>query len=202
MADYGSMSTPSVWRTRDRTNTQANDCPFGLTNDFQIPAFLRKQAGDSDLTAKAKKVLRLKPRKLAKGLRATPLAILQTFEASAQKLLAPHRFVSNLQAMNLPADMVSMLDDLTVVLGTGAKAWAVVLQWLVESLSDQITLSRQSERLLRQVLKDEDAYFLQELKLTWAAIIDAFMNQELVSRGGMEDDEDFEIPEFLRKQAD
>jgi Ca-activated chloride channel family protein len=199
MTDYGSMSTPSVWRTRDRTNTQANDCPFGLTNDFQIPAFLRKQAGDSDLTAKAKKVLRPKPRKLAKGLRATPLAILQTFEASAQKLLAPHRFVSNLQAMNLPAEIVSMLDDLTVVLGTGAKAWAVVLQWLVERLPDQITLSRQSERLLRHVLKDEEPRFLQELKLTWTVRIDALMRPEAATS---DDFDEFEIPEFLRKQAD
>lgn len=199
---YGSMSTPSVWRTRDRAVDQVHDCPIGLTDDFQIPAFLRKQADDSDLTAKAKKVLRPKPRKLAKGARATPLSILQTFEASAQKLLAPQRFVSNLQTMNLPAEIVSMLDDLTVVLGTGAKAWAVVLQWVVERLSDQITLSRQSQRLLRQVLKDEDAKILQELKQTWAAKIDAFMNHELVSEGSADDDEDFEIPEFLRKQAD
>ena len=202
IAGYGSMSTPSVWRTRDRTFAQVHDCPIGLTDDFQIPAFLRKQADDSDLTPNAKNIPRPTKRKVAKGARATPLAIVQTFEASAQKLLAPHRFVSTLQTMNIPAEIVGMLDDLSVVLGTGAKAWAVVVQWLVERLSDQITLSRQSERLLRQLLKDEDAKILQELKLTWADRIDAFMNRELVSEGGVDGDEDFEIPEFLRKQAD
>jgi Ca-activated chloride channel family protein len=202
MPDLGSCSTPSVWRTRSAVSASVDPLSISAMGDFDIPAFLRKQADDSDLTANIKKILRPSPRKLVKGTRETPLAILQTFEASAQKLLAPHRFVSNLQAMNLPADMVSMLDDLTVVLGTGAKAWAVVLQWLVERFSDQIILSRQSERLLRQVLKDEDLRFLQELKLTWAARIDAFMNHELVPEGSADDDEEFEIPEFLRKQAD
>ena len=199
---YGSMSTPSVWRMRSSASARVDALSTGAMDDFEIPAFLRTRADGPDLAASTKKILRPTPRKLAKGPIATPLALLQTFEASAQKLLAPHRFVSSLQAMNLPAEIVSMLDDLTVVLGTGAKAWALVLQWLIERLSDQITLSRQSERLLRQVLKDEDAKILQELKQTWAAKIDAFMNHELVSEGSADDDEDFEIPEFLRKQAD
>ena len=200
--DYGSMSTPSVWRTRSVVSSRVDPLSISSMDDFEIPAFLRKEADDSDFKSNIKRIVRPSPRKLAKGPIATPLAILQTFEASAQKLLAPHRFVSSLQAMNLPAEIVSMLDDLTVVLGTGAKAWALVLQWLTERLSDQITLSRQSERLLRQVLKGEDAKFLQELKLTWAVTVDAFMNAEFAAAGCEGEDEDFEIPAFLRKQAD
>jgi hypothetical protein len=106
--------------------------------------------------------------------------------------------VSKLQAMNLPTEIVTLLDNLTVGLGTGAKAWAVVLQWLAERLSDQITLSRQSERLLRHVLKDEDVKILQELKLNWSATTDAFINQEFESASNV----NFELPEFLRKLAD
>jgi len=197
--DYGSMATPSVWRsTRSAAAARVDALSSGSMDDYEIPAFLRKQADDSDLTASVKNILRSTPRKLAKGPKATPLGILQTFEASAQKLLAPHRFVNKLQAMNLSAEIVTILDDLTVVLGTGAKAWAVVLQWLAERLSDQITLSRQSERLLRHVLKDEDTKMLHELKLTWSAKIDAFINQEFESARN----ENFELPEFLRKQAD
>ena len=197
--DYGSMATPSVWRTtRSAAAARVDALSSGSMDDYEIPAFLRKQADDSGLTASVKNILRSTPRKLAKGPKANPLAILQTFEASAQKILAPHRFVSKLQAMNLPAEIVTLLDDLTVVLGTGAKAWAVVLQWLAERLSDQITLSRQSERLLRHVLKDEETKILHELKLTWSAKIDAFINQEFESAGN----ENFELPEFLRKQAD
>ena len=44
--DYGSMSTPSVWRTRDRTQAAAkvDALASGGMDDFEIPAFLRKQA--------------------------------------------------------------------------------------------------------------------------------------------------------------
>jgi hypothetical protein len=48
------------------------------------------------------------------------------------------------------------------------------------------------------VLKDEDTKMLHELKLTWSAKIDAFVNQEFESASN----ENFELPEFLRKQAD
>ena len=41
-----------------------------------------------------------------------------------------------------------------------------MLQWLTTKLPDQFTLSRQSERLLRHVLKDEDATKLQEMLIT------------------------------------
>jgi cell division protein FtsZ len=44
--DYGSMATPSVWRTRDRTSAAAkvDALSSGGMDDFEIPAFLRKQA--------------------------------------------------------------------------------------------------------------------------------------------------------------
>ncbi|OIN90905.1 MAG: cell division protein FtsZ [Comamonadaceae bacterium CG1_02_60_18] len=44
--DYGSMATPSVWRTRDRTSAAAkvDALASGGMDDFEIPAFLRKQA--------------------------------------------------------------------------------------------------------------------------------------------------------------
>ncbi len=44
--DYTSMATPSVWRTRDRTQAAAkvDALSSGGMDDFEIPAFLRKQA--------------------------------------------------------------------------------------------------------------------------------------------------------------
>lgn len=44
--DYGALSTPSVWRTRDRTQAAAkvDALSSGGMDDFEIPAFLRKQA--------------------------------------------------------------------------------------------------------------------------------------------------------------
>ena len=44
--DYAAMATPSVWRTRDRTQAAAkvDALASGGMDDFEIPAFLRKQA--------------------------------------------------------------------------------------------------------------------------------------------------------------
>jgi cell division protein FtsZ len=44
--DYHSMSTPSVWRTRDRTQAAAmvDAMASGGRDDIDIPAFLRRQA--------------------------------------------------------------------------------------------------------------------------------------------------------------
>ncbi len=44
--DYNTMSTPSVWRTRDRTQAAAkvDALASGGMDDFEIRAFLRKQA--------------------------------------------------------------------------------------------------------------------------------------------------------------
>jgi len=44
--DYSTMATPSVWRTRDRTQAAAkvDALSSGGMDDFEIPAFLRKQA--------------------------------------------------------------------------------------------------------------------------------------------------------------
>lgn len=168
-------SAPVVWRSGSSAAiARVDDMSCDFMEEIEIPAFLRKQTDDSDPLPKARSFFSRKAKKPV----ATPLALLQTFEASAQKTLAPMRFVGSLQALNLPAELVSLLDELKVILRTESKAWAVVLQWLAERLSDQMILSRQSERLLRQVLKDEDAALLQELKATWADKMDALMNAQ------------------------
>ena len=133
----------------------------------------------------------------------TPLELLETFEKTSQKMLASYRFERSLQALNLSQDLKKCLDDFTVILGDSAKAWAVIIEWLAEQLADRITLSRQSERLLRHVLKDTDTKILHELRQTLAANSDAIMNTENVA-ASLDDQylDAMEIPAFLRKQAD
>ena len=75
----------------------------------------------------------------------------------AGKLLASHRFVGALQALHIPVEVSTLVEEFSVVLGSSAKAWAVVVQWLSTSLVDQFSLSRQGERLLRKTLRDGDA---------------------------------------------
>jgi cell division protein FtsZ len=45
-ADYGKVNVPSVWRTRDRTQAAAkvDAMSSGGMDNYEIPAFLRKQA--------------------------------------------------------------------------------------------------------------------------------------------------------------
>jgi cell division protein FtsZ len=43
--DYGNMTTPSVWRTnRTQAAAKVDALSSGGMDDFEIPAFLRKQA--------------------------------------------------------------------------------------------------------------------------------------------------------------
>jgi cell division protein FtsZ len=42
--DYGSMSTPAVWRGRTSAAARVDALSSGGMDDYEIPAFLRKQA--------------------------------------------------------------------------------------------------------------------------------------------------------------
>jgi hypothetical protein len=118
---------------------------------FGIPAFLRKQSDGRPTLSRAQNAI------------TTPLELLQAFDAMAGKLLAGHRFVGALQTLHPPVEVSALVDELTVVLGASAKAWAVVVQWLSISLLDQFSLSRQGERLLRKTLSDESAVIVDAL---------------------------------------
>jgi hypothetical protein len=83
----------------------------------------------------------------------TPLELLKAFDDSSVQSMAVNRFVNRLQALDIPMNLTVALDELTTSLGSGADAWAVVIKWLAEALSDQFILSRQGERMLRQILK-------------------------------------------------
>lgn len=171
------MPAPAVWRNRTEAVARVEALSSGGMDDFEIPAFLRSSAphrAASKFTLpkislpKAVKVFGSTARKVEDGPVLSPLELLQAFDAASQKALAHSRFVRHMQALNMPESLTKVLDDFTVVLGSSAKAWAVVLQWLGAQLSDQFTLSRQAERLLRNVLKDETNAILEELKLQLA----------------------------------
>jgi cell division protein FtsZ len=42
--DYGSMGTPAVWRGRTSAAAKVDALSSGGMDDYEIPAFLRKQA--------------------------------------------------------------------------------------------------------------------------------------------------------------
>ena len=104
----------------------------------------------------------------------TPLELLKVFDAMAGKILAGHRFVGALQSLHIPVEVSTLVEEFTVVLGSSAKAWSVVVQWLSRSLADQFSLSSQGERLLRKTLRDEGAdvveALIEQLTVTMVAV--------------------------------
>ncbi len=137
---------------------------------------------------------------------------MRTYEAIAVNQLAENRLIAVLQNLNIPAELAAVLDDLTAELGSGAKAWAVVIKWLSVALVDQFVLSRHGERLLRLILKSMDADALdlavQQVEKKLGPVSAKWGHKCRTARAaevaaGREDDvDDYEIPAFLRKQAD
>jgi hypothetical protein len=148
------------------------------------------------------------PRDVDLGPIVTPIEILRTYEAIAVNQLAENRLIAVMQNLNIPDELAAVLDDLTAKLGSGAKAWAVVIKWLGAALADQLALSRQGERLLRLILKpvDADAVDLAvkdvEKKLGPVGVNWGPKCRSQRKAGVAVSDDEFEIPDFLRKQAD
>ena len=214
-ANYSSMAMPSAWRTRDRATVAArvDALALGGMDDFETPAFLRKQADDSAPSSMLRTLSHIlrRTRAIDLGPVVTPLELLQAFDKAASKVLSVNRFVSALQALHIPDELTKTLGDFAVVFGSAAKAWTVVIKWLTDALADQFILSRQGERLLRQSLKTMDAdslaLGLQQIEkklgpggIVWSlnCLTPAPEPDKLVTA----DMDDFEIPAFLRKQAD
>jgi len=194
-----SMSDSGIrWRTRSSSSVSL--AASARADDFEIPAFLR-YAIDDDSLSNGKRASKRKARRLPQGPVATPLVILRTFECAVQKVMGSRRFVAALQDLKLSAQMEAMLDELTTKLGTDAKAWALVVQWLAERLAGQFTLSRQGERVIRQLLHGQDLKAMQDFKRIWAKTVDEFLTLRFCPTSQVED-EDMEIPAFLRKQED
>ncbi len=238
--EYQSMATPSVWRTRDRSQAASKIDALASSgmDSFEIPAFLRSQSDNNGSkamrggisnfirsalggTGRGKVVKAstppvfqstVKPREVDLGPIVTPIELLRTYEAVAVNQLAENRLIAVMQNLNIPDQLAAALDDLTAKFGSGAKAWAVVIKWLGAGLADQLALSRQGERLLRLILKsvDTDALDLAvkdvEKRLgpvgaNWGPKCRTARTAEVTAIAD-DDLDDYEIPQFLKKQAD
>jgi Ca-activated chloride channel family protein len=134
--DYASMATPSVWRTRDRTNAMArvDALATGGMDDFEIPAFLRKQAVSYHTPE------------------VTPAELLDLFNEAA---LVANNFSEARELVlvkNIDTGMTKLLASVTKDAGDLTTAWALLLDWLATQLAGHCTLNRHAQRLLRAQL--------------------------------------------------
>ena len=136
---YDSMSTPSVWRTSRTTSSKVDSLSSGGMDDFEIPAFLRKQVDDEKSSP-------------------TPEALLNCFNGSAvtsANFSEAITFVSSLAKNTDIEKLVALIVDDSI---DNEQAWALLLDWLVTQLGGKFTLERHAERMLRGQIAaiDED----------------------------------------------
>jgi len=162
--DYGGQVTPSVWRNRTSAAARVDALSAGGSDDFEIPAFLRRKTEDSSPSVLAGGITRLLDSISPKpGPVLMPIELLHAFDAASQKAFATGRFVRSMLDLTVPEAIAKTLDEFTVVLGSEAKSWAVLLRWLALEMKDEFSISRQGERLIRYFLKDEDGVILASL---------------------------------------
>jgi hypothetical protein len=108
-------------------------------DDFEIPAFLRKQADEEKTSA-------------------TPEDLLNCFNGSAvtsADFSAAIAFVSSLAKNTDIEKLVALIVDDSI---NNEQAWALLLDWLVTQLGENFTLERHAQRMLKGQIAaiDED----------------------------------------------
>ena len=209
-ANYSSMATPSVWRTRDRATVAARvgAVATGGMGDFDVPAFLRKSVESDDVPS------------------VTPTGLLTTFNDAALKAQDFGDALLAIWIYEVPKNIVKLVKAVTKEAGSRETAWALLLDWLSIQLVGKCALERHAQRLLRAQLAGVDKNVrlsisgkfskavlgLQEddWGVVSVTLLDKIVHKvkrteqkvRLVGHEQAADTDDFEIPAFLRKQAD
>jgi hypothetical protein len=136
---YDSLAVPSVWRTNRTRSSKVDSLASGGMDDFEIPAFLRKQS-DVEKTSP------------------TPEALLNCFNSSAvtsADFSATIALVSSLAKDTNIEKLVALIVDDSI---NTEQAWALLLDWLVTQLGAKFTLERHAQRMLKVQIAaiDED----------------------------------------------
>ncbi len=136
---YESLSTSVLWRTSRTRASKVDSLASGGMDDFEIPAFLRKQPDDEKTSP-------------------TPEALLNCFNGSAvtsADFSAAIAFVSSLAKNTDIEKLVALIVDDSI---NNEQAWALLLDWLVTQLGGKFTLERHAQRMLKGQIAaiDED----------------------------------------------
>jgi Ca-activated chloride channel family protein len=127
---YDSLAAPSVWRTSRTRSSKIDSMDSGGMDDFEIPAFLRKQPDDEKISP-------------------TPEALLNCFNGSAvtsADFSEAIAFVSSLAKNTDIEKLVALIVDDSI---NNEQAWALLLDWLVTQLGRKFTLERHAQRMLK-----------------------------------------------------
>jgi len=168
--DYGSMAVPSVWRTH-RTNaaSRVDVWAAGGDEDFEIPAFLRKQED----------VVRPTPAPVEDSC--TPEQLLAKFNELS---LTTTEFADITYALSNLASQERITRQSFVQIASRADReafWACLLRWLSTSVPGMVALTRHAQRLLQAQLARVEPAFTDEVE---AKLAEAFPFISVSSWGG------------------
>jgi len=175
---------------------------------FDVPAFLRKSVESDDVP------------------NVTPTGLLTAFNDAALKVQDFGDALLAIRIYEVPKNIVKLVKAVTKEAGSRETAWALLLDWLSIQLVGKCALERHAQRLLRVQLAGVDKNVrlsisgkfskavpgLQEgdWGVVSVTLLDKIVHKvkrteqkvRLVGHEQAADTDDFEIPAFLRKQAD
>ncbi len=139
--DYGSMAVPSVWRTnRAQASAQVDKLANGGLDDYEIPAFLRKQ------DEVAKKSLS------GREGHSSPEDILKKFNHLTVTTNKFSEIVAALQSDVSSDDEMEVLRQLVDAGYDLEQIWACLIRWIANNVQCSTALTRHSLRILNEVL--------------------------------------------------
>jgi hypothetical protein len=178
---YSDLSVPSVWRTnRTQSAAKVDALASGGLNDFEIPAFLRKQADDGVWPSPAPETNNKQPGLLARMfgrkqkaptppengtkqvghqfdlMTAGSEEILKTFNEAVGEGLGFRQAMRAVTALPLETSLCQVIVDISNDVGGPLKAWACYLHWLHTHCSPGQGLSVAALALIEQQIATLD----------------------------------------------
>lgn len=163
---YSDLSVPSVWRTnRTQSAAKVDALASGGVDDFEIPAFLRKQADDGVWPSPTPESSTKQPGLLARMfgrkqkaptsaekaaekdghqldlMTASSEEILKTFNEAIGQGLGFRQAMRAVTALSLETSLCQVIVDISNDVGGPLKAWACYLHWLHASAQTTCKLS-------------------------------------------------------------
>ncbi len=160
--DLGSNTVPSVWRSnRTQSASKIDALSAGGMDDFEIPAFLRRQSGDDqgpNQTPSKVQVSTPPPgRQRAKPVTSTAAQIIEAFNQAAVLGLAFRPALRAVTDLPLETWLCQLIVNASRQAGGPVKAWACYLLWLHEHDASGLTLTNEALALAEGQVKNIDA---------------------------------------------
>lgn len=160
--DYGGLNVPSVWRANRTTAAAKVDALHspGMGDD-EIPAFLRKQAGDTAAPASRGTRPANKPAATVERARvapatATPAQIVQAFNQAARQGQAFRPTLRAITDLPLETSLCQAIVDAGNHVGGPLRAWACYLLWLHDGGHSNLQLTPDALALAIGMVKGID----------------------------------------------